>query len=270
MQDIILKAESHIAIIFIGMDEVRVLVTGTGRGGTTLTKEVIKGLNIVDWHPKKVGKQEDRKFFKYKILPQNYGTKLVTPSPISPDQSHLYGKFHRYGNDMFFTIENLIKRMQEYKDLYLIFSFRHPVDTCMSKIVRGQKHSDGGDKTWKEVSPDGTPAGAILAVKLLHKIYQDIKRLYPERVLAVRFENLLLNPEEEVGIIARFLGVTATKKALEFYKYNPSRYQFKRYGANLDKSQVAIHKRWETAYNGFFKDRGKDIRKIKESFMENG
>jgi len=248
----------------------RILVTGTSRGGTTITKEVVKGLNIVDWYPKKPGREEGRNFFKYEILPQNYGTKLPTPNPISPDQSHLYGKEHRYGNEYSFTIENLIKRMREYKDLHLIFSFRHPVDTCMSKIVRGQKHSDGGDKSWEEVSPDGTPEGAILAVKLLDKIYKEIDWLYSKRILAVWFDNLLLNPEAEVGIIARFLGVTATKKALEFYKYNSNRYQFKRYGANLDKSQVGIHKRWETAYDGFFKDRGEDIRKIKESFTENG
>lgn len=248
----------------------RILVTGTGRGGTTLTKEVVKGLGIVDWHPKKVGRQEDRNFFKREMLPQNYGTKLATPNPISSDQAHLYGKEHRYGNEYSFTIENLIKRMREYKDLHLIFSFRNPVDTCMSKIVRGQKHSDGGDKSWEEISPDGTPEGAILAVRLLCKIYREIKRLYPERVLAVSFQNLLLNPEKEVGMIARFLGVTATKKALEFYKYNSNRFQFKRYGASLDKSQVGIHKRWKTAYDGFFRNREKDIRKIKESFAENG
>ena len=53
----------------------RILVTGAGRGGSSLTREVVKGLNIVRWYP--AHGQEDRSFFQRK-LPESYGTKLTT------------------------------------------------------------------------------------------------------------------------------------------------------------------------------------------------
>jgi len=230
----------------------RVLVTGTGRGGTTLTREVVIGFNISKFYCSSQSKEEDAEFFRRKDLPENYMTKLATPSPPPCDG---------------FTIENLIKRMQEYDDLHLIFSFRHPVDTCMSKIVRGQGHFDGGDKAGKGISPDGTVEGAVLSVKLMYKIYEDISQLYPKRVLAVDFENLILNPRKEVEKIARFLNVKVTKRSLLFYRYNSNRHQFRRYGTDLDRSQVDVHKRWKTAYGGFFKDKEEEMDKLRKAFL---
>jgi len=233
------------------VDTMRVLVTGTGHSGTTLLREVVINLGTLKFHSNHFSKEEDRTFFKRKILPENYMTKLATPNPPFPNA---------------FTIEALIQRMTEYSDLHLLFSFRHPVDTCMSKIVRGQRHSDGGDKYWESVSPDGTVTGAILAVKLAHEIHRRIWQLFPKRIMAVSFGNLLLAPKKEITKIARFLGVEVTRRALVFYRYNSNPYQFRRYGTALDRSQVGLHTRWRTAYNGFFKDREKDINKLREAF----
>jgi len=231
----------------------RVLVTGTGRGGTTLLREVVIGFGTLHFHCGRRAKEEDTEFFTRKDLPKSYMTKLATPNPPGINASE-------------YTTENLIERMEEYPDLHVIFSIRHPIDTCMSKIVRGQRCRDGGDKHWDRVSADGTVEGAILSVETMQHIHQVVQLRFPKRVLTIKMENLIMNPEDTVGIIARFLGVKVGKRSLAFYKYNSNPYQFRRYGTELDKSQVGLFKRTQTAFDGFFKDRKQDINRIKEAF----
>jgi len=233
------------------MDKMRILITGAGRSGTTLVREVIIGLGLITFYCDGRSKEEDGYFFDRKDLPENYGTKLTTPNKL---------------NENNYNIDNLVKFMKKYDDLHIVFSFRHPVDICMSKIVRGQTHSDGGDKYWEGISPDGTVETAIRAVKLMYDIYKEIKKSFPERVYVVKMENLILQPRKEISKVAKFFGVRVTKRALVFYRYNSNPYQFRRYGTGLDKSQVDLHKRWDTAYDGFFKNREEDIKKIKRSF----
>lgn len=222
----------------------RILITGAGRGGTSLVRELVRGLGIVGFYR---GGEEDRNFFKYSRLPKNYGTKLTIENEG-------------------FTLENLIKAMKRYTDLRIVFSLRHPVDNCMSKIVRGQRRSDGGDSKVERLAPDATVEGAIITVKRMRHIHKEIVKQFSHRIHTVMMEDLILNPEREVNKIAMFLGVKITKRALEFYKHNTNRYQKKRYGTQLDASQIGLYERWDIAFNGFFKNREKDIKKIKRSF----
>ena len=216
----------------------RILVSGVGQGGTCLLIEVVRGLNIVEV----TSKVEDRKFFRYKVLPNNYGTKLVVDQKV-------------------FSLDKLIELMNNYPDLYVLFSLRHPMDAFMSKLVRGQKPSDGGDGTLeKDVLSDvGTVDGALSAIEHFYSIYKDIKSRFPERVLVVKLENLITMPKKEVERVAKFFGIEPNQRAFEFYKYNRNEYQEKRYGNSLDKSVIGINKRWDTWHNGFFKDRKADI-----------
>lgn len=229
----------------------RILVTGTGRGGTTLLREVVIGLGVARFQCGMYSKEEDCEFFEHKELPKSYMTKLATPNPPNPNN---------------FTIERLIEYMKKYSDLYLVFSVRHPVDTCMSKIVRGQKHSDGGHKAWEQVSADGTVEGAIESVLLMCSIYREIKERYPDRVFAVSMEELILAPKKTIKKIAAFLHCEVTKRSLLFYLYNSNPYQFKDYGTKLNGLQIGLHRKWRTAYNGYFKDKEKDIIKLKKTF----
>jgi len=230
----------------------RILITGTGRSGTTLLREVVVGLDVARFYCGRYSKEEDWGFFKYKELPENYMTKIATPNPPNPTRDY--------------NIENLIKYMEKYDDLYLLFSIRHPIDTCMSKIVRGQKHSDGGHKYWEEISVDGTVKGAILSVNSMRKIYDAIKNYYPQRVLAVRMESLILNSIKTIEEIAEFLHCKITKRSLVFYLYNSNPYQFRDYGTDLDQTHVNLHEKWQTAYNGYFKDKEQDIKMLKKAF----
>lgn len=231
----------------------RILVTGTGRGGTTLLREVVVGLGVARFQCGIYSKEEDGDFFGYKELPENYMTKLVVPHP-------------QCRNDQGYNIDGLIKYMERYGNLHLLFSIRHPVDTCMSKIVRGQKHSDGGYKHWEQLSVDGTVKGAIRTVKAMREMYDAIKSRYPQRVLAVRMENLILESEKTIGEIASFLHCEVTLRSLVFYRYNTNPYQFREYGTDLDKTQINLHEKWQTAYNGYFKDKEQDIKVLKKAF----
>lgn len=221
----------------------RILVLGTARSGTSLMIEVIRGLEIVQLS-KKV---EDRKFFKYKEVPENYGTKLQTERK-------------------YFTMENIKKSMEKYKDLYLVFIIRHPLDNYLSKIRRGAKTSQGGDRPgggeW--IADDGTHETAIQAIKGFYFKYKSLKVYYPNRVFSVKLEDLLLSPHETVRRVAKFFGVKAKQKAFEFWKYNRNKYHQRRYKKKLDKSQIGLYKKWDTVYEGFFRDWKENIEKAKE------
>lgn len=208
-----------------------------------MTRAIIDGLNIIKWYQPK---REDTRFFEYKELPENYGAKLNSENKG-------------------YNLPNLTKMMQKYNDLHLIFSFRNPIDQCMSMIVRGQKTSEGGDGD-DTLAPDGTVEGAIKAIKYIQHIHKEIVKLFSKRIYTVKMEGLIQYPEINVAFLAYFLGVKPTKKAFEFYQYNTNWRQKARYRDKLDRSQINIHKRWDAAYNGFFKDRKEDIDRIKEAF----
>ena len=224
----------------------RILVLGIGQGGTCPLLEVVRGLDIASF-TKAV---EDRRFFKHGMLPQSYGTKLTTDSIVKITPSN-FSSF----------LENLKKSMNKYADLNIVFSLRHPVDVFMANLVRGQKPSDGGDGDRKRnrISDSGTIEGSLLAILHSHNVYKNILPLFPERIITVKLEDLILVPETEVRRIANFFGVEPTQRAYEFYKHNRNEYQRKRYGDNLDKSVVALYKKWDTWHDGFFKERRSDI-----------
>lgn len=205
----------------------RILVSGAGRSGTNLVTEVARGLRIVEF-TKRI---EDIKLFDHSVLPENYGTKLAT------EQSG-------------FSPEKIRMLMKNHLDLHVIFSLRHPVDTCMSKIVRG--HIGGK-------APDRTVEGSLVAMRHFYTIYMAMMAEFRERTYGAKMESLLLNPQKEVDAIANFLNTKTTKTALEFYRHNRNKFHKERYGNRIDNTQIDIHKRWDTAYNGFFKERKGDI-----------
>jgi len=229
------------------VEEVRILAAGTGHSGTCLLSTVLVELKAARMSP-----GEDRRFFKYATLPENYGTKL--------------GAIPEFG----FTLKNVITAMDRYPDLVLLYSVRHPLDIFMSKIARGQKPSDGGDAGSGRdiVSADGTVEGAISVMRYFYDIYQKTRLAFLKRTLTVRMEDLVLSPKDEVRRIAKFLKVKPTQRAFEFYKYNYNKYHGKRYGMALDKSTVNLYTKWDSWHNGFFKDREVDIKKAERQLSE--
>lgn len=217
----------------------RILISGTSRSGTCLLTEVVRGLDIVNFS-KRV---EDRKFFEYEKLPENYGTKLTT-------------NYH--------TLEDLKRVMNKYQDLYLVFTLRHPIDVVLSKIRREQRKSDGGDREREDITSIGTVETAIFSIKDFYKKYKFIINHYPGRSHSVKLENLLLLPEITINKVSDFFQVKSTEKAFKFYEYDRNKYHHKRYKRQIDLSQIKLHERWDTIYEGFFKDRRDDVEYAKK------
>ena len=155
----------------------RVLVTGCGRGGTNLGIEVVRCLKIPTTR-----NVEDRSFFQ-RVLPASYATKLATENKG-------------------FTKESIKEKLKEYSDLKIVFMLRHPFDNVMSKIVRGQPRSLGGDNLTEQVMPDGTVDGASKALEYMYEIYNSLVTddIYKNRVLTVKMEELISEPKKQLTI----------------------------------------------------------------------
>ena len=221
----------------------KVLVTGCGRGGTNLGIEVVRTLGV----PTTIN-VEDRTFFTRANFPEDYATKLATENKG-------------------FTSSALIEKMKEYKDLKVIFMLRHPYDNVLSKVLRGQPKSHGGDNDSETVSPDGTVPGASKALLHMHSILVDVVNEFPDRVLVVKMEDLTTEIRQTVNSIACFLEMKPTAESYEYYKYNRNRYHQSRYGANLVR-QVDLFLDLENNFDGFFKKNKEVIKEISDNFSE--
>ena len=210
----------------------RILVAGTGRSGTCLLVEVPRGLNIVKFS----ASMEDRNWFGYEELPENYGTKLTTEHKT-------------------FTMERVISYMKKYKDLHIIFSLRHPLDIFLSKIRRGQKASDGGDRSRERIADDATPLAAIETIKDFYEKYIKLNKLFPARAMSVKLEDLIISPRIIVEAVAKYFNIEPTKEAYEFSSRDRNAYHKKRYRGEINKGQIAMYKRWDSIYDGFFKEK---------------
>lgn len=221
----------------------KVLVTGCGRGGTNLGIEVVRTLGV----PTTID-VEDRKFFERDELPIHYATKLATENKG-------------------FTSEALAGKLEKYEDLKVIFMLRHPYDNVLSKVLRGQPRSQGGDNETENVSSDGTIEGASEALLYMHQILHEIKSSYPDRVLLVKMEDLTTDVKNSVNRIAAFLNLPPTAESYEYYKYNRNRWHQSRYKNNLV-PQVNLYRDLVHNFNGFFKDDDSAIKEIENRFFK--
>lgn len=218
----------------------KVLITGSGRTGTNWLTEIVRASNQFAF----TASVEDRQFFNRRNLPGRYGTKLAT-------------------ENVGFNWHNINRMMEKYDDLRIIFSIRHPVSTCMSKIVRGQPSYQGGDAS-NNLAPDATVEGSIKAINHTFNLFVKLKKKFPQRVMKIRLEDLITDVSTEVDRICKFLDINFKEGMLEAYKNTRNKYHRKRYGNCIDKSQKRVYKEWRSAYNGFFKNKMKDIDKIKK------
>jgi hypothetical protein len=211
----------------------RVLISGTGRGGTNLLTEFVKKISDINF----TEEVEDREFFN-RNLPENYGTKLTIDHKT-------------------FTYNSIRRKLNQYPDLKILFAVRHPIDNCLSKVVRGQPASHGGDKVTENVSDDGVPEAAVQAIKDLYLIMSQLTQAYQGRVEFVRLESLIQNPHAVAAFLSSFLGI-APKSFEGFQKNNRNRYQKGRYGDQLA-PQINLFRDLDINFNGFFKNDAKIV-----------
>ena len=220
----------------------RILVTGAGRGGTNLATELIRNADIVNF----TSNVEDRNFFNYPILPENYGTKLATENSG-------------------FSKKNIKGVLDKNSDLMIVFVIRNPIDNCLSKIVRGQPKSKGGDSNIDEVASDGTLETSIKAVKHCYNIFMFLYENYRDKLIYFTMEELLTKTDDVVNLVSESLDIENKDQMYDFYKTNKNRYQNKRYGKKKVLN-VDLYKDLENNFNGFFKNKEGYVKKIRDEF----
>ena len=208
----------------------RVLVTGGSHSGGNWAVEIIRTSQC--FH---LTQGEGRGMFLHPLWP-GYATKLAI------------------GNPGLYWV-NLRKLMGDYLDLKVVFMTRHPVDTCLSKMVRGHpKLGDGAISYPWEYPWDCTMKGSVVSVEIVYDLFCRLKENFPKRVLWVKMENLILDIEKTCRSICSFLCVEFKEEMLRAHQFVKNRYQLERYKGKIQTSQVDMWKRWDKIHGGFFKD----------------
>ena len=174
---------------------------------------------------------EDRAWFD-RPIPDNYGTKLAI-------------------ENRGMSVDALSVALRNYPDLYIIFALRHPVDNCLSKIVRGQPRSKGGDTGSEVYCDDADREVSVRLVKTLYDWIASLQEMCPDRVLTVRMEDIILRTEDTVRDLCEQFNIEFYDTMLDFAQNNRNRYQKGRYGNSLSTSQVNIYRQLQPFDNWF-------------------
>ncbi len=212
----------------------KLLVTGPGHSGGNWATEIARATGLFNFTPM----VEDRNFFFYEDLPDKYATKLAT-------------------DNLGMSWENLVDMLLVYSDMKVIFTMRHPVDNCLSKIVRGLP-KDGNEpfKTLLEHSWEATINGSIKSIEIAYSIFNQLYSYCSDRLLVVKMEDLILHTEDITKKICKFIGAEYKEEYCNAYANTRNVHQQKRYKGEKDLSQIEMYKRYDTIYDGFFTQAG--------------
>jgi len=207
----------------------RVLISGTGRGGTNLLTELSRKITTISF----TDEVEDRNLFLHANLPADYGTKLTVDHPT-------------------FTLQRALTHLEKYEDLHILFAVRHPIDNCLSKILRGRPASQGGDKVTENISADATLPASIQAIRDLYEYIEVLQTEYPQRVCVVRMEDVIQETQKIVDELGEFLNIEPLPFE-GFQSTNRNQYQKSRYGDALI-PQTSLYKDLKNNFGGFYHD----------------
>lgn len=200
------------------------IVISCGRTGTNIVLDSLRvspklnaTFNIHDENSVKVGKKVD----------SNYFSKADTDA-ISKKQ--------------------LITFIEKNKHIKIIGTIRHPYDIILSKIYRGQPNTEGRGN-WN--SWDSSPKNCIHSIKNAYCIHQYLLNTYPSQFRIIKMENLILQTENELQKLCKFLNIPYIDSMKNFPKRMRNKHKKKRY-KKIDKLQINLWKRYTEIYSGFF------------------
>ncbi len=217
----------------------RVIVVGADHSGTNWALEIVRFSGTYEF----TEAVQDPQFFEYERLPENYGTKIPTE--------------HKD-----FTLRHMKKIMHRNDKMKVIFTTRHPIDLALSKMYRGQPSELGGDTPG--YSPDANPLGALHAIESMYLMWKHMNLRWPNRMLTVRLEDLILDPEKPVGEICAFLDIAPVPEMNVAYRFIRVEQKHTRYRYRIHRDQVGLHKRWDSIYDGYFKQKESAIVMLKK------
>jgi len=213
-----------------------ILVLGCGRTGTNMTLESLSASNSL----KATEPAEDKTIFRRpRRLPEDYLSKC--------DTCYI---------DNIKQVFTLLNANPELKILWTIRDLR---DCAMSKIYRGQPGNDTGT-----LADDATFKGCIEDIKWMSKIYTYICGNYPDRIMLVKMEDVIIDYEDTLKDVCDFCDVEYIDEMKDFttrFRGSVKQTKGKRYNG-IDKSQVGLYKSLNTVYGGFFESYDIDIEKL--------
>jgi hypothetical protein len=174
-----------------------------------------------------------RDFFKREHVPPMYVTKCDT---------------------VYFTVRQMFDVMKRNRHLRVVWTIRDPRDMAMSKLRRGCPKFEGGD--CKSYAKDGTPAGCVEDIFQMWNMHTAAcaNKVLRQRIMTVRMEDMITDTEHVARVLATFAGIEYHPAMVEFWKRMRNVQKAKRY-RGLDRSQLYMWKRWETAYGGWLAER---------------
>ncbi len=202
-----------------------IIIIGCGRSGTSMAVEILAIAK--ELIPSK--KIDTKDLFNKKKWPKNFLTKGPTPPH--------------------FKYSMLKKLMESDKNMKIIWTIRDPRDILISKMRRGIPESEGGDCL--DYIYDGTIEGAINNIYIMFEMYKKVKKDFPNRVYLLRMENIIIDFENTVKKLCKFVNVKYKDEMKYFYKTMRNKHKRKRYH-KIDKKEIFKWKNWKTIYQGFF------------------
>jgi len=203
----------------------QVVVLGTGRSGTNMILETLRGNDI--FIPS-ISVEDKHVFNRGGIIYPDY---YLTKSDIE------YTPWAMFANAMNLNL-----------DMKIIWAIRDPRDTVLSKLYRGRQ-----SEYW---AYDATTWGCIGTMNMAFGFFLMLTSTYSERVYAVRMEDMLLNQEEVVKHMCGWIGIEY-KDDMKYF-YTRMREKSKGY-TNIDLGEIGKYKRLDTIYDGFFKDKHEEV-----------
>ena len=203
-----------------------VCVFSCGRSGTNMVLEVLSGcpdLNV----SKKV---EDKSFFARNSTYADYYLTKCDPVYCNKKQ--------------------IASTMELNPDLHIVWPIRDCRDMILSKIYRGQPQSRGGDG--KCMSDDATPEGSVANIQRMYRLYRYVLKHWPDRVMLVKMEDVIEDPQKMSKELCKFLGVSYSPEMPDFVSRMRTGAKRRRY-KTVDKGEIAKWKNWKTIYKGFFR-----------------
>jgi len=209
------------------------LVLGCGRTGTNMLLEILRASNQL--HATSIA-EDKRVFYRNESLPAKYLSKCDTV--YVPD------------------VGMARKLLEDNPELKILWTIRDLRDTALSKIYRGQPGHDS-----PTLSDDATHDGCISDMEWMYRIYSFIKNNYPQRILVVKMEDVILNFEKTIQEVCKFCDITYTNEMKSFTSRYRNANKSRRY-KSLDQSQISLYKNIETIYDGFFNTHDVDLNSL--------
>ena len=224
----------------------RLMITGTGRGGTNLTVYFVKHLYVYG-NLKQHYKPEDAPQHAFYFCTREHDEPRFNLGNLKKPMRESYC-FKAVVDSPVITTESLTQIMEMNPDLHLLFVTRHPCDCLLGK--------------WNRANPevnisDTDPQSLLNTYQKLIDIHQYAIKNYNKRILTIKMEDILTKPESIVEKIAAFTSFEHRPDWKDTYYSIPKRHNTNTglsvtYGTAIKTDNFDLYKDIQSNWNGKF------------------